>query len=337
VTLDQQDPNSVAVLLGNGNGTFKPPVFYPVGQGATSVAVGDLRRNGINDLVVTNGDDNTVSVLLGNGNGTFQPAVNYSMSNNPQVANFPGSVTLASVRNNGRLDIVMSNFGTSNVTVLLGNGDGTFGAPIHVNGGVGANPLAIADFNNDGTPDLLVADQSNDTVNLLAGNGNGTFGAPVQFATGATPIAMAVGNFDGHNLPEVAVLGTSTITVLLNDGGAAPAVAAFASGAGQFEGAGLTSNGTRHALLLTPDEAGIRRGVDPGVFTPVSGVEIAGAVDTIGTLQDLPAPNAVGEPAPEDTAAPLLMQDQLNALPWLSKARVIRWAVRTRPISGLPY
>jgi len=334
--VDQQDPNSVAVLLGNGNGTFKPPVFYPVGQGANSAAVGDLRGNGINDLVVSNAYDNTVSVLPGNGDGTFQPAVNYSMSNNTQVANDPGSVTLVSLRNNGRLDMVMSNYGTSNVTVLLGNGDGTFGAPMHFNGGVGKNPVAIADFNNDGTPDLLVADQSNDTVNLLAGNGNGMFGAPVQFATGATPIAMAVGNFDGHNLPEVAVLGTTTITVLLNDGGAAPAVAASANGTGQIVGTGSTSNGTRQAFLLTPDKAGIRRGVDPGVFTRVSGVETAGVVDTVGALQAL-TPSAAGEPGSEDTAAPLLMLDQLNALPWLSKARVIRWAVRTRSISSLSY
>jgi hypothetical protein len=148
---------------------------------------------------------------------------------------------------------------------------------------------------------------------------------------------MAVGNFDGRNLPEVAVLGATTITVLLNDGGAMPAVAASASGAGQFEGAGLTSNGTRQALLPTPVEAGIRRGVDPGVFTRVSAVEIAGAVDTVGTLQDLPAPNAAGERAPEDTTAPLLMQAQPNVLPWRSNAREIRWAVRRRSISGLPH
>jgi hypothetical protein len=274
----------VAVLLGNGNGTFKPPVFYPVGQGANSGAVGDLRGNGINDLVVSNAYDNTVSVLLGIGDGTFQPAVNYSMSNNIQVANDPGSVTLVSLRNNGRLDMVMSNYGTSNVTVLLGNGDGTFGAPMHFNGGVGHNPVAIADFNKDGTPDLLVADQSNDTVNLLAGNGNGTFGAPIQFATGATPIAMAVGNFDGHNLPEVAVLGSTTISVLLNDNsGAAPAVAASVNGTGQIVGTGFTSNGTRQAFLLTPDEAGVRRGVDPVVFMGVSGFETSGVVDTVGT------------------------------------------------------
>ena len=199
-------------------------------------------------------------------------------------------------------------FGTSNVTVLLGKGDGTFGAPIHLDAGVGNDAAAIADFDNDGTPDILVTNSATDTVTLLPGNGDGTFRAPVQFGVGTSPFAMAVGQFDAHKLPEVAVLGTSTISVLLNDS-SAPAGAAFANGTGQIVGTGLTSNGTRQAL---------------------------GVVDTVGAPQALRAPNVAGEPAPEDTAAPLLMQDQLNALPWLSKARVIRWAARTRSISGLP-
>jgi hypothetical protein len=264
---------------------------------------------------VANADDNTVSVLLGKGNGTFQPAVNYSISNDPQVANFPGFVTVGRLRNNGPLDIVTTNFGTSNVTVLLGNGDGTFGAPIHVNAGAGNEAAAIADFNDDGTPDILVTNHSTDTVILLPGNGDGTFRAPVQLATGATPFAMSVGQFDGHNLPEVAVLGTATISVLLNDsGGAGLLSTASANRAGPIVGTGLTSNGTRQASLLTPDEAGIRHGVDLGIFGAVSGVETAGMVDTVGAPQALPAPNAAGQPAPEDTAASLLMEDQPNAL-----------------------
>jgi hypothetical protein len=159
------------------------------------------------------------------------------------------------------------------VTVLLGNGDGTFGAPIHVNAGAGNEAAAIADFDDDGTPDILVTNHSTDTVILLPGNGDGTFRAPVQFGTGSGPFAMAVGHFDSHNLPEVAVLGTTTISVLLNDsGGAGLATTASANGAGQIVGTGLTPNGTRQAFLLAPDEAGIRRGVDLGVFGGVSGV-----------------------------------------------------------------
>jgi hypothetical protein len=85
---------------------------------------------------------------------------------------------------------------------------------------------------------------------------------------------MAVGQFDSHNLPEVAVLGAAeTISVLLNDSGTAvPVKTASARVAGQIVGTGLTSNGTRQAFLLAPDEAGIRPGVDLGVFSGVSGV-----------------------------------------------------------------
>jgi hypothetical protein len=258
-----------------------------------------------------------VSVLLGNGNGTFQPAVNYSMSDNTQVANDPRSVTVASLRSKGPLDIVMTNFGTTNVTVLLGNGDGTFGAPMHLAAGMNtSDAVAIADFDGDGTADLLVNTEQADLVTLLPGNGDGTFRAPVQFATGKTPFAMAVGQFDSHDLPEVAVLGAAeTISVLLNDSGGALLVrTASASRTGQIVGTGLTSNGTRQAFLLTPDEAGIRRGVDLGLFSGVSGVETAGLVETLGPLQALPAPNAADEPAPESTATPLLMEGQPNAL-----------------------
>ena len=232
VTLDEGQ-NSVTVLLGNGNGTFKPPVSYPVGQGPSSVAVGDLRGNGITDLVVTNADDNTVSVLLGNGNGTFRPAVNYSMTDNTSVADFPNFVTLGSLRNNGPLDIVMTNFGSSNVTVLPGNGNGTFGAPVHLDAGVGNGSAAIADFDDDGNLDILVPNNATNTVTLLPGNGDGTFGAPVLYATGTGPFAMSVGNFDGQN-SEVAVLNATTISVLLNNGSGAGLVrTASAIGAGQ--------------------------------------------------------------------------------------------------------
>ena len=83
--------------------------------------------------------------------------------------------------------------------------------------------------------------------------------------------------------------------------------------------------------------AGIRGGLDLGVSSGLSGVETAGVLDMVGTLQALPAPNAAVEQAPGDTTAPLLMQDPLNVLPWRSKAREVIWAVRRRSSSGLPY
>jgi hypothetical protein len=217
VTLDYQR-NRVNVLLGNGDATFQPPVSYPVGRDPVSVAVGDFRGDGITDLVVANGNDDTVSVLLGNGDGTFQPAVNYRISDDSQVAHFPRFVTVGDLRGTGQLDIVTMNLGSFSATVLPGNGDGTFGAPIHIDAGPGATAAAIADFDSDGTADLLVANSTTGTVSLLLGNGDDTFQPRVRFAAGTSARAVSVGDFNGDNLPDVAVLNATTISVLLNDG-----------------------------------------------------------------------------------------------------------------------
>jgi hypothetical protein len=210
--------NRVNVLLGNGDGTFGPPDPYPIGRNPQSLAVGDLRGNGITDLVVANENDDNVSVLLGNGDGTFHDAVNYRISTDSQVARMPFFVTVGDLRGTGRLDIVTLNVGRFGATVLPGNGDGTFGAPIHNDAGPNASSAAIADFNLDGVPDLLVANFRTGTVGLLAGNGDDTFQPPVRFAAGTFPLALSVGDFNGDNLPDVAVVGTASITVLLNEG-----------------------------------------------------------------------------------------------------------------------
>jgi DNA-binding beta-propeller fold protein YncE len=81
--VDEQN-NNVAVVLGNGDGTFLTPWSYMVGRSPWCVISADFNNDNRSDLVVANSDNNTVSVLLGDGNGIFQTPINFTVGNSPQ-------------------------------------------------------------------------------------------------------------------------------------------------------------------------------------------------------------------------------------------------------------
>ncbi len=190
----------VSVLMGNGDGTFQTAVPYDSGGfDATSVAVGDVNRDGHPDLIVANQcqsfDQNgecvgpsEVGVLLGNGDGTFQPAVSYG-----SIGTDASSVAIGDVNRDGRPDLVVLGSG---VSVLLGNGDGTFQTPVIYN--QGGQSIALGDLNGDGYPDIVVADGQ---VNVMLNNGDGTFQAPVTYNPGIEyAFWVAIGDVNGGAL-----------------------------------------------------------------------------------------------------------------------------------------
>jgi len=158
--------NSAAVTLGNGDGTFRTKVEFPVGSQAQDVAAGDFNGDGRVDLVVSLSDPAiSVSLLRGNGDGTFGAPVNIA---NSSGADSP-AIVATDLDNDGRLDVVLAHaiscfvapcFISRDITVLLGLGDGTFQQPFEIPVGTGMSRIAVGDFNRDGIKDLGIAGDS---------------------------------------------------------------------------------------------------------------------------------------------------------------------------------
>ncbi|MER7810895.1 FG-GAP-like repeat-containing protein [Streptomyces sp900116325] len=165
---------TVSVLLNNGDGTFAPKTDYPTGTVPASVAVGDFNGDGDLDLATANEGAFTVSVLLNNGDGTFAPKADYG------TGDFPVSVAVGDFNGDGRLDLVTANSGGSadTVSVLLNNGDGTFGAKTNYTTGSFPLSVAVGDFNG-GLPDLVSANAGANTVSVLLNTTGSGSAAPV--------------------------------------------------------------------------------------------------------------------------------------------------------------
>jgi len=152
------------VLLGNGDGTFTQGSSLSGGASGV-VTVGDFNGDGKLDLAVCNSASNSVTIFLGDGSGNFVTAPGSPIA----VGNQPQAIVAGDFNNDGKLDLAVANYGDGTITLLLGNGDGTFTQPSGSPYAVGHGPLAIAaaDFNGDGKLDLAVANATDGTVSIL--------------------------------------------------------------------------------------------------------------------------------------------------------------------------
>ena len=189
----------VTILLGKGDGTFQPPVSYPVslqaGLGANLVVVGDFNGDGKADLATTTSNSPILSILLGNGDGSFQPSIAVT------VPDTPISLLAEDLNKDGKTDLVIGQRDNPVVSILLGKGDGTFQPPVNYAISSVAHGLTVGDFNGDGNADLAVTGLS-----ILLGNGDGTFQLPIN-QTVASSLLLVAGEFNGDGKTDLVTDG----------------------------------------------------------------------------------------------------------------------------------
>ncbi|TAF68987.1 MAG: hypothetical protein EAZ59_09855, partial [Oscillatoriales cyanobacterium] len=169
---------SVSVLLGNSNGTFATQTNYAVGYGASSVAVGDINKDGRNDIVTASsgsGNSSIASVLLGNSNGSFAAATNYPLRSNID----PTSVAIGDLDLDDDLDVIVSGSGYGSESIMLNNGSGMLSSPTDNTGYSYSSSVALEDLDLDGDLDLVLSGYNgvsvslNNTVRNEQGGGTG--------------------------------------------------------------------------------------------------------------------------------------------------------------------
>ena len=302
---DTGSNNQTVVYLAQKSGGYlaSAPLTTAAGQyGPCNNASGDLNGDGKPEIVTSNCGYNNLIVYVNNGDGTFKQGVPYAAANNAAFV-YPQAVTIADVNGDGNNDIVSSNFGIfpntggSDITILLGKGDGTLDEPTvgYSTGGSPRTSAIVEDFNGDGVPDVIIPDGKFGFV-YMPGFGDGSFRSaldyfsPVPDNSGGHTQTITTADLNGDGYLDLVVGnccdGTLGITVFLSnpDGSLQPGKNYGSSGSlasvaiADFDGDKILDIA---ALNITGDSVQIFKGNGDGTFTesasyPTSGTDASG-------------------------------------------------------------
>jgi hypothetical protein len=274
--------SGVTILLGNGDGTLRTPVTYPSTNAPYLLAVSDFNQDGKLDLVLAGACGNTcgfVSVLLGKGDGTFQAGTDFS------AGGVPSAFTVSDLNADGIPDLALANMASISVNggtggfvcVLLGNGDGTFKAPVNYASGTNIAGIAAGDVTGDKVTDLIVTHYFGATVAMLKGNGDGTFQPEQQESTdtslGSAYIQLLDVNKDGRlDLVMSSVFNNGAAVLMGNGDGTFQPTAVYETGSQPYFFTTGDVNGDGNTDLVVVDSYGnyvtILLGNGDGTFSP---------------------------------------------------------------------
>jgi len=216
------EANSVSVLLGEGNGTFRAKVDYQTGARPWAIVTGDWNHDGVPDLATANLDDGSVAVFLNRGSGRL------ARQQDIKVGAYPRALLAADLDNDSSLDLAVTSAQENTVSVLFGKGDGKF--PVKAVFSTGEDPRAIVagDFNRDGRTDLVVGNGGSHSLSILLGKAYVRFATRTEFKIPEIlygVFSIAVVDFNGDDKLDLGVVhnvggrGTDDHVILLAGSG----------------------------------------------------------------------------------------------------------------------
>jgi hypothetical protein len=212
--------DKIAVHMNAGDGTFFPPVSYPIGNKPDSLAMGDLDNDGDLDIAAANFNSTSVGILINNGNGTFFFSQGLPVGSAQSVA-------LGDFDGDGDLDIASANYGTANVSIIINhstNDAAVFALAVNYPADDGPFCVAAGDIDGDGDVDLAVSNFLGDDVSLLTNNtiegAPGTFAPPINIAVGDGPEYVALRDIDHDGDLDLIIANSiaNTISIMRNTG-----------------------------------------------------------------------------------------------------------------------
>jgi len=267
ITGGSHGAGEVAVLLGTGDGVLGDATIYVAGRDPMDIAIADLNRDGVQDVMIGSNLSHTVDVMLGNGDGTLQPPVSYPTSGSVNA------LSLADFDRDGRLDVVLAVSNSAiKLSVLLGNGDGSFKSALKPTVSAHCRGVTAADLNGDMIFDVTCVDVDG-TFSILLGNGDGTFRPENKFSAGMRPTNAAVGDVNEDGRMDLVLGGhfSSSVAIHLGNGDGTfepPTIVAAGAGFTRVAIADLDEDGFLDIASTSPgsDDLFILLGRGDGTF-----------------------------------------------------------------------